>query len=79
MAVVDTVDLVHLVLAHAVVEHLVVGVQHHHHLKGGAVSVELREVDKVAVVDGHSLDLLSIDSLFQLYVSVSCITFLKKN
>ena len=32
VTVVDAVHLVHLVLAHAVVKHLVVGVQHHHHL-----------------------------------------------
>ena len=32
MTVVDAVHLVHLVLAHAVVKHLVVVVQHYHHL-----------------------------------------------
>ena len=41
VAVVDTVDFVHLVLAHAVVKHLVVVVQHEHHLD----SIEYSRID----------------------------------
>ena len=85
MAVIDTVHLVHLVLAHAVIKHLVVVVQHYDHLiiccqrilsllhssylKRSAVRVDLSKVDQVAVVDGHILNLLSIHPLLQLDVS----------
>ena len=39
------------------------------HLKRRAIGVDLGEVDQVAVVDRHILNLLSIHTLFQLNVS----------
>ena len=83
VAVIHTVHLVHLVLVHAVIEHFVVRVQHHHHLKQKCnkenskniylerctVGVQLGEINKITVVYCHSLNLFCIHSFLQLNIS----------